>query len=275
MCLWIERAHVRELRKNVTKTLERLRKAAPDRAHDLLFDLPPAVAPVAIIFRDFPKSHGNIIQNAVGIALGHHPGGYTLTSANFKFLSGLAVQVDNFFMAADGQIYLFETKRDQGNIREEGVAGRNLWDVKTLIEDVVRTKTGRELRHPIKLAYFSYADKSFGHGPKGHEANISSKAKPIMVDMPIYSREDMNNLIGHCFGQFLSVIDRLVDTAISNAVPEMTNQARLADTSDVDTLLRSLMDESKTEPFQIGSPPSPRSTAIDDVLASAQPTSGQ
>src|SRR5262249_32557315 len=130
MCLWVEKAHVLELVRSVNAALSELRKAAPNRAHDLLFDLPPAAIEPAIIFRDFPKRHGNIIQRAVGIALQNHPGGYEATSATFNFLSGLDVQVDNFFMAADGQIYLFETKRDQGNIREEGVAARNLWDVK-------------------------------------------------------------------------------------------------------------------------------------------------
>jgi hypothetical protein len=267
MYLWVEKAHVRELIKRVEATLDDLRELAPERSHDLLFDLPPAAVVPAIIFRDFPKRHGNIIQDAVGIALSHHPGGYEVTSAKFKFLSGFAVDVDNFFMAADGQIYLFETKRDQANIREEGAPGRNLGDVKALIEQEVHTRTGRPLRLPIKLAYFSYANESFGGKPKANQANITSKAKPTLVDMPIYSREDMNRLIGPCFGKFLEIVDRVVDTAISEAVPEMTNQSRLVETSDVDSIVRTLMNGDQSGRLQIGDPPSPRSLTDDDVLS--------
>jgi hypothetical protein len=61
--LWVEKAHVRELIKRVEATVEAtlddLRELAPERSHDLLFDLPPAAVVPAIIFRDFPKRHGN------------------------------------------------------------------------------------------------------------------------------------------------------------------------------------------------------------------------
>ncbi|KGT79199.1 hypothetical protein MA20_17885 [Bradyrhizobium japonicum] len=268
MCLWVEKAHVKQLINSVEATLERLRKAAPQRAHDLLFDLPAAVVEPAIIFRDFPKAHGNIIQKAVGIALQHHPGGYEQTSLSFSFLSGLKVEIDNFFMASDGQIYLFETKRDQGNIREEGVAGRNLWDVKNLIEAEVLDRTGRPLRRPVKLAYFSYADESFGGAPKPNQANIASKAQPSLVDLPIYSREDMNRLIGPCFGRFLQVVDRAIDLAISKAVPEMTNKRRLGETAQVQSDLAELMHDGAGL-LNIGDPPETRSLTDDDVLSSA------
>ena len=218
-------------------------------------------------FETFPRSTANIIQRAVGIALAHHPGGYIATSATFDFLSGLGVEVDNFFMDSGGQIYLFETKRDQGNIREEGVAGRNLWDVKMLIEDEVRKRMRRSLRYPIKLAYFSYADESFGLEPKPHQANLTSKAKPSFVDMPIYARRDMNQLIGPCFGLFLQIVDRAIDTAISRAVPAMTNKARLQNTAGVESILSELMSDREGSDVGIGEPPIQRSLTDDAVLA--------
>jgi len=265
MCLWIEKSHLRELVDSVDTALNELREAAPSRAHDLLFDLPPVATLPAIIFRDFPKRHGNIIQRAVGIALQNHPGGYVQTSASFAFFSGLQVEVDNFFMAANGQIYLFETKRDQGNIREEGVAGRNLSDVKTLIEAEVRRRTGRSLRNPIKLAYFSYADASFP-APKPLQVNVGSRARPQFVDMPIYSRRDMNALIGPCFGRYLHVVDRLIDTAISKAVPEMTNKQRLAESAQEEPLVTELLDATGDGPLKIGEPPEPRQLTENEVL---------
>jgi hypothetical protein len=79
MCFWVEKAEVRKLIGGVRTRLERLRKIP--RASDLLFDLPQAVILPAIVFRDFPKSHGNIIQEAVDLALRSHPGGYVATSA--------------------------------------------------------------------------------------------------------------------------------------------------------------------------------------------------
>jgi hypothetical protein len=226
MCLWVERAHVQELIRSVHETLSTLRDLAPERAQDMLFDLPPRIAAAAIIFRDFPKRHGNIIQRAVGIALENHPGGISQTAARFSFLSGLQVEVDNFFMTRNGQMHLFETKRDYDNVREAGVAGRALWDVKQAIEAAVCTETGRSLRHPIKISYFSYANENFDGQPRPHKVNIGSQSAPQWISMPIYSREDMNNLIGPCFGEYLRMIDIEIGRVIAEIAPELRAQVQ-------------------------------------------------
>jgi hypothetical protein len=228
MCLWVEMAHHQQLIQNVRETLSELRDLAPERARDMLFDLPPRIAAAAIIFRDFPKRHGNIIQRAVGIALEHHPGGIAQTAARFKFLSGLHVEIDNFFMTRRGQIHLFETKRDYNNVREEGVAGRNLSVVKRAIEATVLAQTGKKLRYPIGISYFSYADEKFDGKPRPHRVNIGSQSTPQWLTMPIYSREDMSNLIGPCFGEYLRMVDIEIGTAIAEVAPDLRAQVQQA-----------------------------------------------
>jgi hypothetical protein len=161
----------------------------------------------------------------------------------------------------------FETKRDQRKVREEGVAGRNLWVTKQLIEREVQQRTGRPLRYDIQLYYFSYADESFGGAPRPYKVNIGSKADPNWINMPIYSREDMNNLIGPCFGRYIHIIDRLIDTAISEAVPEMTNQSRLERTEYIQSSALEVMEPGQDGHIRVGAPPDRRSLTHDDILS--------
>jgi hypothetical protein len=98
MCINVERAHIEALQETLDASIRTLKKNAADRSRDFLLQLDPAYATPTIIFRDFPKSHGNILQKAVGIALNSHVGGYTKTEMRFDFLSGCAVSVDNFFL---------------------------------------------------------------------------------------------------------------------------------------------------------------------------------
>jgi hypothetical protein len=266
MCLWVERAHLRTLLSGVRAQLREIREAASERATDLLFQLPSAMAEPAIIFRDFPKRHGNIIQKAVGIALQNHAGGFTQTSARFPFLSGLTVEVDNFFMNSNGAIYLFETKRDQKNVREEGVAGRNLSATKDLIEHAVLARTGKRLRHPIQIAYFSYIDEKFDGAPRDLNVNIGSKAAPQIIKMPIYSREDMNNLIGPCFGQYLRVVDREIDKAIAEQAPELTNLRSLHVSPEISFEYNDDVEGEHSRFLQFGDPPHTREPSTDGVL---------
>ena len=60
MCLWVEKAHLRELVSSANESVEAIRFKSSERAKDFLLQLPPGVAEAAIIFRDFPKRHGNI-----------------------------------------------------------------------------------------------------------------------------------------------------------------------------------------------------------------------
>jgi hypothetical protein len=208
VCISVEQAHFDQLARHAREKILELRRSATERGQEFLLSLQPGYAEAAIVFRDFPKVHGNIIQKAVGLALSGHVGGRSETEKRFKFLSGISVSVDNFFLARTGKIYLFETKRDIRNVRVDmrEVAARNLKDVAAGIELFVATKTGRKLRYPIELAFFSYVH------PKSPFANqirlnVGSSAAPLYVTMPVYGRIEMNDLIGDCFGIFLDSFD--------------------------------------------------------------------
>jgi hypothetical protein len=122
-----------------------MKKNAPKKAVDYLVQLERNYVDAAIIFRDLPKIHGGIIQQAVGIALQNHPGGLEQTSAKFNFLSGLSTEIDNFFMDHRGQIYLIETKRNIAKVRDKDSPGRSLYEVKHFIEQEISRRTGRRL----------------------------------------------------------------------------------------------------------------------------------
>jgi hypothetical protein len=102
MCITVEQAHITALSTEFRSTINRLKADVPNRAKDFILELDPAIAPSAIIFRDFPKHHGNLIQRAVGIALGSHIGGYSATEKRFTFLSGFKIIIDNFFVHSSG-----------------------------------------------------------------------------------------------------------------------------------------------------------------------------
>jgi hypothetical protein len=269
MCLWVERAHLRELAARVEKAIDEIRQEVELRSVEYLLQLPSRIAEPAIIFRDFPKKHGNIIQRAVGIALANHVGGYTRTSARFRFLSGLSVEVDNFFMASNGQIYLFETKRDHSQIREEGVAGRKLASVKNRIENELAGRHVR-LKHPIQICYFSYFDGTFGGAPKANKVDIGSTAAPNEIDMPVYSREDMNKLIGPCFGRYLRSVDRLIGEVITANVPDLAIVSQRAEmrADDVNVDLAHVIQPTGGNEFiKFGDAPQAPSVTEEQVLA--------
>ena len=238
-----------------------------------MLTLNPAIAEAAIIFRDFPKAHGGIIQKAVGVALSGHYGGYAETSKRFGFLSGLNVEIDNFFMDRNGKIYLIETKRQHDNVREEGVAARNLFPVADQIIDParviwvpaaskprqprgwksgpmqdhpgrinnreVRNRTRRRLRYPIECCYFSCVDQSFLVA-RNANINMGTQAAPMFVTMPVYAREDLNRIIGNCFGNYLELVDDFIGRTIAEAVPELSIRVeRQVEQNPLQTLLPS------------------------------------
>lgn len=222
MCLHVERAHVERLKATISFAFADLKANAPQTANnDFLLRLSPSVAVPSIVYRDFPKRHGNIIQEAVGIALASHRGGYSAVSKRFHFLSGLQVSIDNFFLSSSGQIFLIETKRNHENIREQGTAARILKDVSEKIQVDVYRRTKRRLQHKIECAYFSYASERFVV-PKVVDVNIASPSAPVFFPMPVYSRQDLNALIGPCFGQFLTLVDDLVGRIAHDICPEIT-----------------------------------------------------
>ena len=220
MCITIEATHFQQLRRDVHKKIAKLRQEAKGRSKDFLLSLDPLIAEAAIIFRDFPKVHGALIQSAVGTALEGHEGGYSETAKRFSFLSGLTTEVDNFFMDRRGAIFLIETKRSYGNVREDGVAARNLFPVADFISKSVIERTGRPLRYDVQCCYFSYADE-LPLEKRQVKINIGTKNSPRMVFMPVLSRSEMNDMIGSCFGEYLRLFDDLVGRAVSIAAPEV------------------------------------------------------
>ncbi|WP_336485672.1 hypothetical protein [Methylobacterium nigriterrae] len=271
MCFWVEKAHLQELIRSVSSRVDELRLGAPAKSKDFLIELHGRTAEAAIIFRDLPKVHGNVIQRAVGIALENHPGGYSESSKDFTFLSGLRVQVDNFFLSSKGQIFLFETKRQHGTIREDGVAGRALWATKRMIEQKVARETGRRLAHEIVVAYFSYIDASFGGKPKAKSVNIGTASAPKIISMPVYSREEMNNIIGPCFGEYLNRVDLTIAEAVAAGVPELmvsTDRRRGSEAPGAFELFEVEPDE-RNGRILIGDDPMPRRLKVDDILAPA------
>lgn len=110
MCLWVEKAHHQELIQNVRETLSELRDLAPERARDMLFDLPPRIAAAAIIFRDFPKRHGNIIEKAVGIALG--------TPSRWHLSNRCSVQIPKWTSRRDRQ-FLHDAAWSNPSLRDQ------------------------------------------------------------------------------------------------------------------------------------------------------------
>ena len=155
MCITVEKAHFDQLAIRINETVAGLVTSAPSRGSEFLLELDLGYAEAAIVFRDFPKAHGNIIRDAVGVALKGHIGGISECEKKFKFLSGASVWIDNFFMTSRGQIFLFETKRDFGNVRVDlrRSAARSLYDVAELLEAQTVRVTGRRLRHPFNV-YF-------------------------------------------------------------------------------------------------------------------------
>ena len=227
MCLHVERAHLIELRSNALKALNDLKAAAAYRGQkDFFLHLSGATAEAAIVFRDFPKRHGLIIQKAVGLALLGHAGGYVETSKRFSFLSGMKVEIDNFFVHSSGQIYLIETKRDYDSTQKDGYTGRSLYDAASHIEQHIRKTTGRALRHPIICAFFSYIHAEFKY-PKHARVNIGTKSHPDMKRPQVFSRADMNALIGPCFGIFIEQVDDLVAQVARELMPDLVLQTDL------------------------------------------------
>src|SRR4051794_22069517 len=117
MCITVEKTHLKLLAKKLNGVVAELRREAPTRATEFLLSVDPGYAEATIIFRDFPKRHGNIISAAVKLALDGHVGGLSQSEKNFTFLSGAKVAVDNFFLSSTGRIYLFETRRDFSKVR--------------------------------------------------------------------------------------------------------------------------------------------------------------
>jgi hypothetical protein len=219
MCITVEKAHFDQLAKRIRKTVADLVAKAPSRACEFLLELDPAYVVPAVVFRDFPKPHGNIISDAVGVALKSHTGGISESEKKFKFLSGAKVSVDNFFVTSRGQIFLFETKRDFGNVRVDlqRSAARNLYDVAdNLAKQTVRV-TGRKLRHPIKRVFFSYIDKQSPRKPVS--LNIGSNQTPHIITMEVLGRQEMNQLIGTCFGRFIDSFDDFLGRQIGELAP--------------------------------------------------------
>jgi hypothetical protein len=219
MCIAVERAHFDQLALDIRGKILKLRRSATQRGSEFLLTLEPGYAEAAIVFRDFPKAHGNIIQLAVGVALAGHVGGRSETEKRFKFLSGASVSVDNFFLARTGKIYLFETKRNIAQVRDAVriEAARNLKDVAAGIEAFVTANTGRKLRHPIECAFFSYVhDEAPFSDPI--RLNVGSPAAPSYVEMPVYGRGEMNALIGDCFGMFLDSFDDFIGQEIGQNI---------------------------------------------------------
>jgi len=220
MCITVEKAHIAELAKRFQSSIEKLIADAPNRAQDFILELDSAIAAPAIVFRDFPKLHGNIVQDAVGVALQSHVGGYSETDKTFKFLSSLNVSIDNFFLHSSGQIYLFETKRDMGQVRRDAAetSARKLTEVASAIAQTVKSRTGKSLRYPIKCAFFSFIDD---HSSKVLTCNIASLGAPSTVKVPVYGRAEMNNLIGNCFGLYITSFDDLVGRLVSESMPHL------------------------------------------------------
>jgi hypothetical protein len=213
----IEKAHIAALSEEFRFSIESLVLKAPNRAKDFILELDPSVAAPAIIFRDFPKLHGNIIQRAVGMALNGHIGGLSETEKKFKFLTSV-VSVDNFFLHSSGQIYLFETKRDMRQVRDDAAnaSARKLGNVADAISANAKSQTGRNLRHPIICAFFSFVDPGVSYVKK---CEIGSPSAPNGVSMTVFGRTGMNKLIGKCFGQFIDYFDSMVGGIVSDCIP--------------------------------------------------------
>jgi hypothetical protein len=227
MCITVEKAHISSLAKTFQSSIERLIADAPNRAKDFILELEPKIAPAAIVFRDFPKLHGNIVQNAVGVALSSHKGGYSETEKKFQFLSSPTISVDNFFLHSSGQIYLFETKRNMQTVRQDAAeaSARKLDHVATDISTRVKTRTGRPLRHAIRCIFFSFVDE---HSPGELACNVGSGFAPKTINMPIYGRAEMNGLIGECFGQYIANFDDMIARLVSEKIPELCRKREKA-----------------------------------------------
>jgi hypothetical protein len=217
MCITVERAHIEQLRQSINASITKILDDVSERSEEFLLKLKPPAASAAIVFRDFPKAHGLIIQRAVGIALDSHVGGYSETEKRFKFLSGCQVKIDNFFLHNSGQIHLIETKRDMATVRKSAaeVAGRTLHEVAMEIERHVRNATGKRLRHKIRCAFFSYVDENRN---EEISINVGTNSKPRKVGFPIYGRRQINELVGQCLGEFITYFDDMVGREISNRV---------------------------------------------------------
>lgn len=263
MCIAVERAHFEQLIRDIREKISILRRSAPERGSEFLLSLEPSYAEAAIVFRDFPKAHGNIIQKAVGMALAGHVGGLSKTEVRFSFLSGVTVSVDNFFLSARGKIYLFETKRDIANVRDalRVEATRNLKAVAAGIELFVWATTGRTLRHPIECAFFSYVDEE---APRPIRLNVGSPAAPSYVNMPVYGRTEMNALIGDCFGMFLDCFDDFLGQEVGQNIPGV----RLRDEKQLDAnpLRRGVLGSTDEDSIVFGSAGC-ESPSEDDVLS--------
>ncbi|WP_426613276.1 hypothetical protein [Bradyrhizobium sp. McL0616] len=221
MCISVERAHIETLIETLEASITTLKHSASERSQEFLLQLDPTYAQPAIIFRDFPKTHGNIVQRALGIALNSHIGGYTKTEMRFGFLSGSKVSIDNFFLHSSGQIYLIETKRDMSNVRLDAAeaSGRKLYDVARTIEADVERLAGRPLRYPVKCIFFSYVDADKSSTIK---LNIGTPSLPQSVEMPVFGRAQINELVGDCLGQFIAYFDDLVGGVISKEIPGLS-----------------------------------------------------
>jgi hypothetical protein len=224
MCITVEKAHFDQLAIRIKQTVADLVAIAPSRRSEFLLELDPGYAEAAIVFRDFPKAHGNIISAAVGVALDGHIGGISKCEKTFTFLSGAKVSVDNFFMTSRGQIFLFETKRDFKQVRKDNQrnAARNLYDVAKLLETQAVRTTGRKLRHPIERVFFSYIHERSPRRAPVH-LNIGTNQAALTISMKVFGRQEMNQLIGPCFGRFINSFDDFFGRQIG----EMTHGLRL------------------------------------------------
>jgi hypothetical protein len=83
--------------------------------------------------------------------------------------------------------------------------------------------------------------------------------------MPIYSRADMNNLIGSCFGEYLRMVDVEVGRAIAEIAPEMAAAGQ-------ETAAATALDAESAQPFlAIGERPRDWTQNLSDVLNLASP----
>ena len=247
MCITVERAEIRLLNGKLNGIINGIRDTAPSRAQDPFMALDPSAAIPMALFRDFPKTHGNIIQHAVGIALKSHLGGLSEVQKRFSFLSGCQIEIDNFFVSRHGKIYLIESKRQIDTVRDSSLstAVRSLAAVSNEIKTAV-SSLGQTLKHNIECCVYSHADKDFPSA-RYEDIEIGDATNPNKIKICVLSRTDMNNLIGPCFGIWMTYVDDIVARCLKNATehicvsPEslIDNNPLCAPMSDVqeDTML--------------------------------------
>jgi len=206
MCLHIEKSHIKLLKYKVLRSVKDLQVSANALSDPFLGH--PRYARDIVVYRDFPKRHGNLIQDAVAIALASHPGGISALRKRFPVLSGITVEVDNLFVASNGQIFLFETKRQFDTVRDKGEPISKLIEVEKILIAEIKKVIGNSARPSITCAYFDYF--SDRNPPRIESLDIRRGKTFRKEDVRVFSRAEMNALIGPCFGAWLKEFDAYV-----------------------------------------------------------------